>query len=96
MKDVSSSQGEPVIDVAERGQLVVPLNPLDVSAEEIERSEEGERAASPKHVRNETVCFAGKYFVRSFVSSRDVGKNGNCLPIPRASAAVVELIEAEE
>ena len=60
VEGVSSYQVESVIYVARAANLLISRNPLDAHIDKLQKSDEGERAASEEHVRIETVCKSGK------------------------------------
>ena len=88
VKDVGSSQGEFVTQVAGTGGQNFSRNPRDVPVEKLQRSVEEVRLENPETVRIEIACVAADLCVQSSVVCRDFIKAGGKRPITGERAAV--------
>ena len=95
VKDVGSSQGESVTQVAGAGERKLYRSPRDVLVEKLLRSDEKARFEYPESVRIETACVAADLGVQSSVVCRDFIEAGGKRPMP-GECASINADEADE
>ena len=95
VKDVGSSKGESVTQVAGAGERKLYRSPRDVPVEKLLRSEEKARFENPESVRTETACVAADLSVQSSVVCRDFIEARGKRPMPGECAAIT-VDEADE
>ena len=84
-EDVGSSEVESAVPIAAAGGREFSPNPLDISDEMLERSEEEARLVNPESFRSKTVSVAGALIVRSFVLCGDMNRVVYDLPMRKKS-----------
>ena len=95
VKDVGSSQGESVTQVAGTGERKLSTKNRAVPLRKLERCEEEARLENPESVSLETACVAADLGVQSSVFCRDFIKDGDKHPMPGECAAIT-VDEADE